>query len=198
MAYGDLLRALQDEVREQVRALRESARAEAERLGAEARRLASEARVEALARAEEENAALRRRAVVRASLTEERLLLVERRRLVEGVRAAALARLPGLSTPELTCRLLDEALGDDDGSRLEAVVDPGHAEACRAHLAAARPELAGRTAVVEADRARGGVELRVGDRLVVDDTLPARLAHGWPRLEVEVAARLFGEPDGRR
>ncbi len=197
MGYGDLLRALEEEVREQKLALRESARAEGERLAAEARRLAGEARAEALARVEAEGAALRQRAAIRASLTEERLLLVERRRLLEEVRVEAGRRLAGLSSPELTGRLLDEALGDDDGGRLEAVVDPGHGEACRAALAASRPEVARRLVITEGDVARGGVELRVGDHLVVDDTLPARLARAWPGLEVEIASQLFGEPGAR-
>ena len=197
MPYGDLLRALEDEVREQARTLKESARQEGERLAAEAHRLAMAAREEALARVAAEGAGASQRARIRAALTEERLLLVEKRRILEELREGALSRLPGLSTPALSCKLLDEALGDDDGSRLEAVVDPGHGEACRKHLAS-RPEFSARVEFLEAQAPRGGVELRVGDTLTVDDTLPSRLARAWPALEVEVALLLFGSADGAK
>ena len=196
MGYGDLLRALEEEVREQSRALRESARAEGERLAAEARAFASRAREEAVARLAEERASSRERARVRAALAEERVLLVERRRLLEELRSEVSARLPSLSDPTLSTRLLDEALADDDGGPLRAVVDPGHAVPCRQHLARAHPGAASRTAVEEAAEVRGGVELHVGTDLTVDDTLPARLARAWPRLEVALSNILFGAGDG--
>jgi vacuolar-type H+-ATPase subunit E/Vma4 len=196
VAYQDLLRALDEEVREQARALRESSRAEGEKLADEARRLASAAREEALARLTSENASRLERARVRASLTEERLLLAERRRLLEELRRDVLSRLPGLSTPALSIRLIDEVLADDDGSPLRLVVDPGQAAPCREHLAASRPDVTGRTEVLEAAEPRGGVELFVGNHLSVIDTLPSRLACAWPRLEVELSPLLFRGADG--
>jgi len=197
VAYRDLLRALEEEVREQARALKESARAEGERLAAEARRLAEAAREDALARATAERASAAQRARVRAALDEERLLLGEKRRILEELRGEARSRLPGLSSLALSRRLLDEALGDDDGSPLRVVADPGHAEACREHLAS-HPETRGRVEVVEAAQARGGVELEVGDHLSVDNTLPSRLFRAWPALEVELASILFGGADDAR
>jgi vacuolar-type H+-ATPase subunit E/Vma4 len=196
VGYGDLLRALEDEVREQARALREEARREGERIAEEGRRLSARAREEALGRVAQETAASLLRARVRAALIEERALLVEKRRLLEEVRAETSARLGRASSAPLTCRLLDEALADDEGGALVAVVDPGHAEAARTHARARHPDAADRLVVEEAPSVRGGVELRVGAHLVVDDTLPSRLARAWPALEVELASVLFGGTDG--
>lgn len=196
MGYGELLRALEDEVREQARVLREEARREGERVAEEGRRLSARAREESLGRVAAEAAEALERARVRAALIEERALLVEKRRILEEVREGARGRLGRSATPSLTCRLLDEALGDDDGGALVAVVDPGHAEAARDHLRARHPGAAPRTSVEEAPAARGGVELHVGAHLVVDDTLPSRLARAWPALEVELAPLLFGGADG--
>jgi vacuolar-type H+-ATPase subunit E/Vma4 len=196
VGYGELLRALEDEVREQARALREEAQREGERIAEEGRRLSAGAREEALGRVAAEGAASLERARVRAALTEERVLLAEKRRILEEVREEARQRLGRAAAPSLTCRLLDEAMGDDDGGALVAVVDPGHAGAARAHARARHPGAATRLAVEEAPSARGGVELRVGAHLVVDDTLPSRLSRAWPALEVEVASALFGGSDG--
>jgi len=196
VGYGELLRALEEEVRDQARVLRDGARAEGERLAAEGRRLAAGAREEALQRVAAEAAALREQSRVRARLAEERVLLVEQRRFLDEIRDEARARLASLSSPSLTCRLLDESLADDDGGPLLAVVDPGHARPCHQHLGARHAGAAPRVEVAEAPVARGGVELRVGDRLVVDDTLPSRLERAWPALEVELSPLLFGETDG--
>lgn len=197
MGYQDLLRALSEEVREQARELKESSRAEAARIAEEGQRLSAAAREEALARLAEESALARERARVRASLAEEHLLLGERRRLLEELRGEVLARVPGLATPALSQRLLDEALGDDDGkSPLRVVVDPGQAASGREYLARSRPDLAARTEIVEAAAPRGGVELEVGSHLSVADTLPSRLDRAWPRLEVELSPILFGGGHG--
>jgi len=195
VGYGDLLRALESEVREQSAALREEARREAERVAEEGRLLSARARAEALARAAEEGGAALERARARGALAEERRLLAEKRRVLAEVRAEAASRLAAASTPALTCRLLDEALADDDGGALVAVVDPGHGEAARDHARRRHPDAAARLTVEEAAAPRGGVELRVGAGLVVDDTLPARLARAWPALEVELAPLLFGGGD---
>ncbi|HVP66735.1 MAG TPA: hypothetical protein VMT17_05675 [Anaeromyxobacteraceae bacterium] len=196
MGYGDLLRALEEEVREQARALREAARADGERLAAEGRSLAARAREEALTRLSREREASLARARARAALAEDRVLLAEKRRLLEELRSEVASRLVALSSPALTVRLLEKALGDDDGSPLRAVVDPGHAAACREYLARSHSAAVARTEIVEAAEARGGVELFVGSHLTVDDTLAARLSRAWPRLEVELSPVLFGGDDG--
>ena len=196
MSYGDLLQALQDEVREQRRALEEGARREADAIAREGRRLSEAAREEALALAAAEGEAERERARREAALEEDRILLVERHALLDRVRALVRERLPSLSTPTLTLALLAEALLDDDGSALSVTCDPGHAEACRAWLAQERRELLPRTSVTERSSPVGGVEVAVGDRLVVDDTLPSRLDRAWPSIEVELARELLGVDDG--
>ncbi len=192
MPYGDLLRALEEEVRGQCRALEEESRREAARVGEEARRRSAEEREAALARAAREREAGLERARTAARVEAELALLAEARRLLDGVRAEALRRLPARSTPALTCALLAESLGDDDGSTLAVTCDPGHATAVREWLARERPAAATRAGVEEGP-ARGGVVLRVGEALVVDDTLPARLGRAWPALEVELGRLLLGE-----
>jgi vacuolar-type H+-ATPase subunit E/Vma4 len=196
VAYGDLLQALQSEVRDQCRALEEEARREATRIAEEGRRLSAIAREEALGLAASEGEALRERARRRAALEEDRAVLVERHRLLASVRERARLALPDRSTPGLTCTLLAEALGDDDGAPLILTCDPGHAGACRDWLARHRPDAAARMQVVERASPEGGVTLDVGEALVVDDTLPSRLERAWPSLQAELGRLLFGAGDG--
>jgi vacuolar-type H+-ATPase subunit E/Vma4 len=195
VAYGDLLRALEEEVREQRRALEEGARREAEEIAREGRRLSAAAREEALARAAAAAEAERERARREAAQEEERALLAERRAILDRVRARARDVLPARSSPALTLRLLEEALADDDGAPLVVTCDPGHGDAVRAWMARERPAAAPRTRVEERPSPRGGVEVAVGDLLVVDDTLPSRLDRAWPALEVTLARSLLGGGD---
>jgi V/A-type H+-transporting ATPase subunit E len=195
VAYGDLLRALEDEVREQRRALEEGARREAEGIALEGRRLSAAAREEALARAAAAGEAEREKARREAALEEERALLAERRALLDRVRNRARDVLASRSTPALTLRLLEEALADDDGAPLAVTCDPGHGEAVRAWLGRERPAAAPRTRIEERSSPVGGVEVAVGDLLVVDDTLPSRLDRAWPVLEVALARSLLGSDD---
>jgi vacuolar-type H+-ATPase subunit E/Vma4 len=194
--YGDLLVALEAEVREQRLAIEGEARAEAERIAEEGRRLSAATRAEALTRAGEQADAILEEARRRATVRVDRAELLARDRALAGVREAAGERLPSGSTPALTLALLAESLADDDGSPLVVTCDPGHAPACREWLERERPDAAGRTTVVEAPAARGGVELAVGRSLVVDDTLPSRLESAWPGLSVELGRILFGGLDG--
>jgi len=195
VGYRELLRALEEEVRGEARALGERARAERERILEEGRRAASQAREEALARLEAELAAERARAGARAALEVERTLLAEQRRFLEALRRDVLARLPARAGEEATARLLAEALADDPGGALEVEVDPGREEAVRALLARDHPGPAARATVRAAASARGGVVVR-GERATLDNSLPARLAKAWPDLEGEAAAILFGGGDG--
>lgn len=192
MAYGDLLRALEDEVREERRALEEGARREAEEIAREGRRLSAASREEALARAAAGAEAEREKARREAALAEERALLAERRALLDRVRARARDALSSRSTPALTLRLLEEALADDDGAPLAVTCDPGHGDAVRAWLGRERAAAASRCQVEERGAPVGGVEVAVGDLLVVDDTLPSRLDRAWPALEVRLARTLLG------
>jgi V/A-type H+-transporting ATPase subunit E len=189
------LRALEEEVRGEARALGERARAERERILEEARGAARRGREEALARLDAELAAERARAEARAALEVERNLLVEKRRLLEALRREVLARLPARAAPEVTARLLAEALADDPGGAIEVEVDPGQEEAVQALLARNHPGAAARARVRPAPAARGGVVVR-GERATLDNSLPARLEKAWPDLEGEAAAILFGGGDG--
>jgi vacuolar-type H+-ATPase subunit E/Vma4 len=195
VAYGDLLRALEDEVREQRRALEEGARREAEEIAREGRRLSAAAREEALARAAAGAEAEREKARREAALEEEHALLAERRALLDRVRTRARDALASRSTPALTLRLLEEALVDDDGAPLVVTCDPGHGDAVRAWLDRERPDAAPRSRVEERESPVGGVDVAVGDLLVVDDTLPSRLDRAWPALEVALARSLLGGDD---
>lgn len=194
MGYQDLLRALEEEVRSQARALGERAREERERILAEAREAAARGRAEALARLDAELAAARARAEARAALEVERTLLAEKRRLLEALRREVLAQVPARAGPH-AARLLAEALADDPGGPLEVEVDPGQEEAVRALLARDHPGPAARATVRAAAGARGGVVVR-GQRATLDNSLPARLEKAWPDLEGEVTAILFGGGDG--
>ena len=195
MGYQELLRALEEEVRGEVRALGERARAERERILEEARREAAAAREEALGRLDEELSQGRARATARAALEVAWNLLAEKRRLLEALRREILARLPAASGADATARLLAEALADDPGGALEVEVDPGQEEAVRALLARDHPRAAGRATVRAAAAARGGVVVRTG-RVTLDNSLPARLEKAWPDLEGEAATILFGGGDG--
>ncbi|HET6921773.1 MAG TPA: hypothetical protein VFI16_01375 [Anaeromyxobacteraceae bacterium] len=195
MGYQELLRALEEEVRGEARALGERARAERDRILEEARRAASAAREEALARLDAEIAAERARAGARAALVVEWTLLAEKRRLLEALRREILARLLARAGPEATARLLAEALADDPSGAVELEVDPGQEEAVRALLARDHPGLATRATVRAAAAARGGVVVRA-ERVTLDNSLPARLEKAWPDLEGQAAALLCGGGDG--
>lgn len=195
MGYQDLLRALEEEVRGEARALDERARAERERVLLEARRAAEQVREEALSRLDAELAAARAVAESRAAMEVERHLLAEKRRLLQALRDEVTARLPARADGEVTARLLAESLADDPGGALEIEVDPGQEEAVRALLARDHPGPAGRARVRAAPAPRGGVVVG-GERTTLDNSLPARLEKAWPDLEGEVAAILFGGGDG--
>jgi len=195
VAYGDLLQALEREVRDQCRALEEEARLEALRIAEEGRALSAGAREEALGLAAAEAESLREKARRRAALEGDRAALAEEHRLLTVVLDRARAELPDRSSPALTLALLAEALADDDGSPLVVTCDPGHAGACRDWIAGHRPEAAARTSVEERAVPCGGVAIAIGRALLVDDTLPARLERAWPELQVAIGRRLFGEGD---
>jgi V/A-type H+-transporting ATPase subunit E len=195
VGYPELLRVLGEEAAREARELRVAAERERERFLAEARAAVADARETTLARERAEGEARRRAAVEGAALERERALLVERRRLLEELRGAALARLAGERGPALDAMTLRELLPEAGNGRLELVVDPGAEVEARRALARLDPEAPGRVDVRAAPAARGGVELVAGRR-VLDDTLPSRLERAWPALEPELAGLLFAEEDG--
>ena len=192
MGYGELIRVLGEEAAREARDIRRRGGEERERILAEARAAAVTARESLLARERIEAEARRRAALARVALERERALLVERRRLVDVLRTEAAGALAAPVEDEVLARLLGEVLAVAPPGRFTLVIDPGDGERVRAALAAAHPEALDRAELADAPARRGGVELRSG-RLVLDDTLPSRLARAWPRLEPALARQLFGE-----
>lgn len=193
MGYAELLRALDQEVREEARALAERSRQERERILGDAARAAASAREEALARLRAELAVARFRKVTSAEREREREVLAEQRRLLEDLRGEVAARLAAAGGVELSLRLLDEVLAEAGAEALLIEVDPGEEEAVRAHLARRHPAAATRAALRAAPAPRGGVRVEVAERMILDNTLPARLARAWPILEGQAVGLLFGE-----
>jgi vacuolar-type H+-ATPase subunit E/Vma4 len=192
MAYGDLIRVLADEAAREASALRARCADEALRVEAEARRTTSAARQALLAREEVEAEERRRVALGEVAQERERLLVAERRVILDQLRAEVARRLPAASDGEVLTRLVGEVLAAAPVAPARLLVDPGAEDAAREALAAGHPEARERITVEAAPAARGGVLLITG-RLLLDDTLPARLERAWPALEPELARLLFGE-----
>jgi vacuolar-type H+-ATPase subunit E/Vma4 len=197
VSVRELLRALEEETRAEVRDALDRAAAERDRLVADAAARAGAEREAALAaaRAEEARRGERERAV--GATAAEARVLGEARRLLEGLRAEGAARLAARGEPAVTLRLLAGALADGEGDEaVEVLVDPAEVDEVREWLRRARPVTAVRARVTAADAPRGGVVVRFGDRLEVDETLASRLDRAWERLEPEVARALWGGSDG--
>ncbi|BDG06095.1 V-type ATP synthase subunit E family protein [Anaeromyxobacter oryzae] len=192
MGYPELLRVIGEEAAREAEEIRAAGAREAERIRAEARAAAGAASAALLARARAEAAARARLAAEARARERERQLLAVRRRALEALHSDAIAALAGAGTPAIDARLLAEALAEAGAGPVEVVVDPGAEPACRAALERLDPARAAAATVRAAPVARGGVEVVAG-RLVLDDTLPSRLARAWPDLEAELAAMLFGE-----
>jgi V/A-type H+-transporting ATPase subunit E len=190
VAYEDLIRVLGEEARREAAAISAAAAAEAERIRAEARAAAADAREALLARARGEADAASRVALEAAGLERDRALLAARRAHLDALRAEVAARLAGAGGPRVRERLLREVLASAGGGSFDLVVDPGEEGAWRALLARVDPAALARALVRGAPAARGGVALEQG-RLVLDDTLPARLERAWPDLEPRLAEVLF-------
>jgi V/A-type H+/Na+-transporting ATPase subunit E len=192
VGYGELIRVLGEEAAREAREIRRRAGEEHARILAEARTASTTARESLLARERVEAEARRRAALAQVAHERERTLLGERRRLIDALRAEATGALATSIDDEALARLVGEVVAAAPPGRFTLVVDPGERERVRTALAAAHPEALARAELAEAPARRGGVELRAG-RLVLDDTLPSRLARAWPRLEPGLVRRLFGE-----
>jgi V/A-type H+/Na+-transporting ATPase subunit E len=192
VGYAELLRVIGEEAAREAEAIRAAGVREAARIRAEAGAAAGAAAdaLRARARAQlAERARLDREAGAR---DRERALLVVRRRALDLLRAEAIRALATAGGPALDARLLAELRPEIGPGPVEVVVDPGAEEACRAAIERLDPALAARTRVRAAPAPRGGIEVIVG-RLVLDDTLPARLDRAWPDVEAGLAAILFGD-----
>jgi hypothetical protein len=177
MGYAELVRALEDETDRQVAALADDGARRAADLVAAARAATARAREQALAAEERSREAAVRRAVAIARADADRAVLVEMRRLLAELRAAAAPPCP-------TVRLVTELLPEIAGQRALLTV-PDDLDAVRA-LAPDTEVVAGPPGVVRA---------ALGP-LLLDNSPSVRLARAWPALEPELARLLFGEPDG--
>ena len=195
MAYDALLRVVEEEAAREVERIRDSARHERERILAEARAAVAAAR-EALVVRERAAAEARRRAAHESrALARDRALLVGRREVLDALREEARARLvprAGQGDAALDERLLAELAPELPDGPFVVEVDPGAVEAACAALERVAPGAAARATVRAAAAPRGGVWVEAG-RLVLDDTLPARLDRAWRALEPELARLLLGE-----
>ena len=191
MSWGDLLRALAEEAEREAGTLRSGAEQEAARALEESRRAAEARRQQALAEARARHEAVARRALAEERRERERVLLGAAREVLEDVRAEALARTIAAAPARLPA--LAEALAAEAGEReAEWTVDPAGEEALHAALVRL-----GRAAPIRTAAApRGGPEVLVEGRVVLDATAAARLERAWPDLEPRLCARLFEESDG--
>ncbi len=192
MGYAELLRVLEEEAAREAREVRAAAERERARILEEARAAAGSAREAVLARERREAEARRRAAREAVAIERDRTLLVARRRLLEGLREEARARLAAAGGPALDAALLAEILPEAGDGPLDVIVDPGAEAEARRALVALDPAAAARAVVRAAPEVRGGVELVAGRR-VLDDTLPSRLERAWTVLEAELAGLLFAE-----
>jgi V/A-type H+-transporting ATPase subunit E len=191
MGYGELISVLREEAAREAQELRAAAERESTRIVDEARAAARAASDALVARERSEAAAGRHAALEALALEQDRIVLGEQRRILDGIRAEVARRLPAPVGPEVLGRLLREVLAEAGEGSVVLEVDPGEEEICRGLLARERANLASRAQVRAAATLRGGVAL-IDGRRILDDTLPARLERAWPALEPELATILFG------
>lgn len=189
MSWRDLLRALDEEAAREVEELREATARDAERVVVEARREIEAARAAAHARARAEAEVKRRRALTEVQRERASAVLVEQRRILDEVRAAALERLVRDDARTLRA-LVDAAAAEVDGASTWTVDAPS-VDAVRERLASRHPEVLAAAEIRAAAAPRGGLEVVAGRR-VLDGTAAARMARVWPDAEASIARILFG------
>jgi vacuolar-type H+-ATPase subunit E/Vma4 len=195
VGYRELLQALEEEVKRQI----QERRAEASR---EQGRILEAARAELLARREAVLTEERRlladeaaRALSGARLEQERALLGEMRRQLGELRSAAESRLSTMNDAELLMKLVDEVVPELGEGPLVFRVKDGYAAELESHLRLHHPDLVARSTVVSSPDVGGGVEVSLGTRQRLDNTLRSRLDNAWRQLEPEIAAILLeGKP----
>lgn len=196
MGYRELLQALEDEVGRQIRERRAEALRERERLldttRQELRAMRQKVLEEERRRLEEESA----RALSRARMELEHAILGETRRQMAELLREAEVRLPAMNNADVLTRLVDEIVPELDAGPAEFRVRAGQEKHLRAHLSRHHPGLLPRATVIGSPTVRGGVEVSLGGRQILDNTLPSRLQNAWQLLEPEIVALLFGEGHG--
>lgn len=193
MGYRELLQALAEEVGRQIRELRAEAAQERERLFDTTRKELAVRREKVLAeerrRLKEESA----RALSRARMEKERAILGETRRQMAELEREAEAGLPAMNGAEVLARLTDELAPELGEGPVEFRVGEGHEEQLRDHLRRNHPALLTRATIRGSADVRGGVEVSLGGRQLLDNSLRSRLQNAWQLLEPEIARILFGD-----
>lgn len=191
MGYRELLQALEEEVGRQIG----ERRAEASQ---EQRRLLETTRMELAARREKVLEEERRRlaeesarAFSRARLEQDRAILGEMRRQMAELQREAEARLPTMNDPDLLTRLVDEVVPELGEGSVVFRVREGDEEHLKSHLRRNHAGLLPRSTIEGSPDVRGGVEVSLGGRQRLDNTLRSRLLNAWQQLEPEIAAILF-------
>jgi vacuolar-type H+-ATPase subunit E/Vma4 len=190
MALAELLRTLEQEADERVAALLAKARADAEGLRAGRAGETARRRATALGAREAELRAT-------AARTLEEARRETKRRLLEA-RAEVLERIWSRAEALLAERVADPGLSSVLAGELERALDylgaaPAVVEAPAPVLEVLRQKLGGRAQVLlqPATAHRPGLVVRSADGSLTVDASPAsRLARAWPRLAIELAARL--------
>jgi len=191
MGYRELLQALEEEVGRQI----EERRAEASQ---EQRQLLETTRMELAARREKVLEEERRRlaeesarALSKARLEQDRAILGEMRRQMAELQGEAEARLPTMNDPDLLTRLVDEVVPELGEGSVVFRVREGYEEHLQSHLRRNHAGLLPRSTIEGSPDVRGGVEVSLGGRQRLDNTLRSRLLNAWQQLEPEIAAILF-------
>lgn len=190
MPYDALLKVVEDEAAREEERILTAAHREAEKIVAEARQVAATARASLVEHERSEAAARARMAREGFTLGQERTLLAERRRGLEEVLELTRKRLGSAGGPSVDARLIAELVPELPEGPFVLEVDPGAEETARNALARLAPHAATRARIAAAATPRGGVLVDAG-RLILDNTLPARLEHAWPVLEPELSKLLF-------
>lgn len=191
MGYRELLSALEEEVSRQIQERLAEAARERDRILDEARAELLATRAAALAEERRRLAEAAARAESEARLEQERALLAQMRRQLEELRRAAEARLSSLDDAELLARLVEEVVPELGEGPLTFRVELGHERDLERHLDEEHPELRSRSRIEAARGLGGGVEVELGAKQRLDNTLRSRLENAWRRLEPEIALRLL-------
>jgi vacuolar-type H+-ATPase subunit E/Vma4 len=196
MGYRELLRALEEEVDRQIRERRAEASQECKRLLDTTRQELTAMREKVLdeerRRLEEKSA----RAISRARMELEHAILGEMRQQMAELQLEAEARLPAINDADVLTRLVDEVVSELGEGPVEFRVRVGQEDHLRSHLSRHHPELLPRVTIIGSPDVHGGVEVCLGGRQLLDNTLPSRLQNACQFLEPEIVAILFGEGHG--
>ena len=196
MGYRELLQALEEEVGRQIREHLAEASRERERLLDSTRQELTAMREKVL---DEERRHLKEesaRALSGARMEMEHAVLAETRRQMAELLREAEAQLPAMNDADVLTRLVEEIVPELDAGPVEFRVKAGQEEHLRAHLSRYQPGVLPRARIIGSPNVRGGVEVSLGGRQILDNTLSSRLQNAWHLLEPEIFSLLFGEGHG--